>query len=136
MDESLKAEINERVMRYLDAIESSATEAGSFIVDQTPLVAQEYLSWYFWEAAIASMASVTGLIGLLVVTVLLCKAVKRNWQKIRQGYNEPLLIIPAAVLGVAFCSCGAIAVTNVRMAVKVTVAPRVVLLEKVQELTR
>lgn len=125
-------EINQRIVSYLDAIESTASTAGEFVAEQTPLVAQEYLAWYFYSSLMASAFC-------LVVMLVTAYAIKKVYRllvpkggDLSQHPEVTLLLFPAILL---VLSCF-FAVYNASYAVKVCVAPRIVLLEKAAELAK
>lgn len=121
----MNEELQTRITQYLDAIESSAETAGDFVVEQTPLLAQEYLAWMFWSNVF--IAALT----LLVAAVcgLIC------YLLIRASKKHPGVLAEAVFLSGFFgLVCVAIACTAAYDAIKVTVAPRVVLLEAVKDL--
>ena len=124
-------ELQERLSRYLDALEASATNAGQFVAEQTPLVAQEYLAWCFYGALIIAVASLAG--GSLVIGLTLFAFRK-------QTKGKDIIDCPELVLGVIPLLLSAlliaISVDLAAAALKVAVVPRVVLLEKVAELSR
>lgn len=127
MDESIKNELKIRIESYLEAIESGASQAGEFVLKETPLVAQEYLAWTFWSSTLSAGTS-------FAVAVLSILVVKRLWGWVTKDAENhecaPLLVFPFGVLIPSIAIFG----TNAAMALKVSVAPRVVLLEKIGEM--
>jgi hypothetical protein len=129
----MNEEIKNRIDGYLDAIQSSAQQAGEIIAEQTPLVAQEFLAWYFWD-------SVTFAIIALIVFSFTSIATYVGLQKSLEAIDSdsemadlvPLMIFPVMLLILS----GGFALENIRCAMKVSVAPRVVLLEEVSKLSR
>lgn len=125
-------DVRERVMRYMDAIEATASDAGEFVTEQMPLVAQEYLQWLWLDAVItaAAMAAVVmvAVIGCIFAWVHTRNAYTRDDEELRT-----FSLTVTAVVGIFF---GGLAVAYALDAVKVSVAPRVVLLEKVAELVK
>jgi hypothetical protein len=128
----LRDDVRERVARYMDAIEATASDAGEFVTEQMPLVAQEYLQWCWFAAIIKA----TAMAAVVVVAVIGCILV---WVRTRNSYKRDdkelrtLSLTVTAFVGLFF---GGLAVTYTLDAVKVSVAPRVVLLEKVSELVK
>lgn len=126
-------ELQQRLTMYLDAIEASASKAGDFVVEQTPLLAQEYLAWEFWSSVMLCAASA-------LVLVVLCAVFLRVWWAVKAekdfDFNDHpemmFLVIPLLFVALGV---GCVA-HNGANAVKVKVAPRVVLMEKIAELSK
>ena len=129
MNEEIKSEVGSRILSYLDAVESSASSAGEFIAEQTPLVAQEYLAWCFWGAMLMFAFA---LFVIMFSVFLMRLAVKwyRDDCTMEAGFFVLIVAIGGMLLGSFMVALAA------ERAVKVSVAPRVVLLEKVAELSR
>jgi hypothetical protein len=128
----MNEELQRRISSYLDAIETYAQGAGEFATEQAPLVAQEYLSWMFWSSLLTIAACA------LVITVCTCimySAVRYIVRSKDSWDDHPQALF--LVFPIMFIFFSAVhAVDNIHVAVKVKVAPRVVLLEKVVELSR
>ena len=126
MNEEFKTDIESRITSYLDAIEASAGTAGEFVAEQTPLVAQEYLAWLFWGSVMKSAGLGVAFLLLSIVIYVAVRCMKKHevWEV------SPFLAFP--IFGLIFSSFEL--VRGLIQVVKVIVAPRVVLLEKVAEL--
>ena len=128
---TFETEIQHRITAYLDAIEQSAGAAGSFVSEQTPLVAQEFLAWVFWCGCLQFVTSILGIIAAWAFIRWTYKAFKGKDYFI-DGPGIPVtmigIIVFAALLGSA-CKGG-------HDAAKVSIAPRIVLLEKVSSLVK
>lgn len=125
-------EVRERVTRYMDAIEATASDAGEFVTEQMPLVAQEYLQ-YLWIDAVVTAAALAAVVVVAVIGCILA------WTHTRNSYTRDDEELRAASVVVTAAVCiffGGAAVKYALDAVKVSVAPRVVLLEKVSELVK
>lgn len=128
----LENEIQQRITRYLDAIESSAQGAGEFVFEQTPMLAQEYLAWSFWCAVITSVTLlVAGCIVIAVSYVFVRRTLASS--KSFEEYPEVMLVVFPVMLSIVAIG---LSIESASRAVKVKVAPRVVLMEKVLELSR
>lgn len=128
--------IEERVSKYLDAMESMADKAGNFVADQTPLVAQEFLLWEFWSAIFAA-------IGFVFVAAAIIAASRWVWNRrpeyVKGGLdNDPYWLVGCLAIAVFLSNFIFLvaAVNRATRAVKVRVAPRVVLLETVRDFVR
>lgn len=119
----------ERVNRLLDAIENSVSKTGEFVVEQAPLVAQEYLAWYFWQSTICAIGFFAMGIVLLVTALPYFREFKKDI--LEQDIAKGMFAVVGSIVAIVLIGSG---VTNVFSVVKVCVAPRIVLLEKVSEL--
>lgn len=132
MDEQLR----ERLEKYLETIEEAASQAGGFVMEQAPLVVQEYLAWRFWSDIFACVISVVIATAVFFLAgYLRDKATKwkaDSWEdkNNRKGSIAACFIAQSLAIGLTFIPVG-IATFD---AVKVSVAPRVVLIEKVADL--
>ena len=130
----MNEEIQSRITKYMDAIESSAQKTGEFLSEQTPLLAQEYLAWYFWSHCFfVVVVSIVFVLSLFVIRWL------RKEYKIEEeksNNSEVTGFITGCILVALVFSLGSLVFicVNIYEMIKVTVAPRVVLLEKVTEL--
>lgn len=123
-------EINSRITGYLDAIQSSVDSAGKFTVDQMPIVAQEYLSWTMYESVIWMFAS-----AIFIAATIGC--VRLFWWMSRDAdsVGKPLVRGIATVVGMLFSFLFlSMFLSSVIEIVKVQIAPRIVLIEKLSDL--
>lgn len=125
----MNEELQERIEGYLDAVESSANTAGEFAAEQVPLVAQEYLAWVFWGGVVLLLAALVGILLSAVAAYVFWKT------KDSLKHVEANVLSAMAALALATGSFIA-AVPATYNIVKVTVAPRVVLIEKAAELIK
>lgn len=126
MDEEFKKRLKEVGADLL----TWAQQGGAFVKEQAPLYAQELLAWEFWSSALLMIPGLT----FTVVSFLLIRSGARIW---RENDGKAFILqkdpFNAMFPGII---CGIIALAVVATAahgmVKVTVAPRVVLVEKLQ----
>ena len=127
MDDELKA----KLLTYLNEVEAAATTGKDFLIEQAPLYVQELLAWGFWENTLAA--------GGCVVAMIVCGLVALSGYRRRTtifssedigDITHGILAIAAAVL-IPVTIIGAS--TQGKQAVKVVVAPRVVIVEKLHE---
>ena len=128
--ESLSEEVRSRIVEYMDAVESSVATAEVFVSSNAPLVAQEYLALVYWKSLI-------GLVFCLVVVVsavFVSRAAAISARKPDDEENEGLIIFSVfyGVLGGGICAI--MTVVNAICFIEVSVAPRIVLLEKISQL--
>lgn len=124
----MNEELEKRLLKYLDALESSVKTAGDFAADQVPDVCQQFLAWEFWSCILfAAMA-----VGFAIAFAGMCVRWKRSaaWDaECAYSWGASL-----AFAGVVLSTV--LAFVAVYHAVKVAVAPKVVLLEKVSTMIR
>lgn len=120
--------IEERLTKYLDALES-AVAAGA---EQAPDVAREFLAWQFLSSV---LAAATSLVVLAMVTYLMIRFV---WPACkRDDPDSAAIVIVGYPIGIVLMGlCVVFCLFDITRAIKVSVAPRVVLLEKVAELAK
>ncbi len=117
-------------------IKTTATATQGFVTEQTPLYIREFLSWYFWEAVFyASISTV-----LLCVTLSVALWAAKKYSKLRakeiekgiefNGSSENFQIAMAFALVASAVLLIPLSI-NAHNALKVKVAPRVVLVEEI-----
>lgn len=132
MNDELKA----RLVQYLDAMGARFAKAEDFAVEQIPDVAQQWLAWEFWSCVFFDAV-------VLVVAVLsffLHKAsvVAFGKKKAKNDPNDDGSFEAALAVLFLIASAGCILWSFYfgYKGIKVTVAPKVVLIEKIAELAR
>jgi hypothetical protein len=126
MDEQLKA----KLVGYLDTIESKVKAGNDFVAAEAPLAVQEWLTWMAWESGIyAAACLVTVLVGVFTFRKLF-----RKWPASNHITELPLVcgMLACVTVGTITLIFG---VVHGMQCAKVIVAPRVVVIEKVSELT-
>ncbi|QDV61115.1 hypothetical protein [Crateriforma conspicua] len=134
--ETFSVEMQERISAYLDAVESSADVAGNFVLEQTPLVAQEFLAWTFWGSVINGCLWGVLLVALAVPAV---KLLRYAWkfdmsENGLKGETPPASVFAFLFLVVVLIGPATGAISEFRTAARTAIAPRVVLLEKVADM--
>ena len=117
-------------------IKTTATATQGFVTEQTPLYIKEYLSWYFWEA----MFYVSSCAVLLCVTLSVAVWSSKKYSKLKaeeikkdiryNGDSENFQIAMTIALVVSGLLLIPLSI-NAHNALKVKVAPRVVLVEEI-----
>lgn len=127
MDEQLKG----RLVSYLDNLDAKLKAGSDFVSSDTPLLVQEWLTWMFWENIAIAVV-------LLVIAIICSVAARWSVRRLHSEKDEiektgyGIGVIVAVLIGVhAIVFSGVFAMKGV----KVHVAPRVVVVEKVSELT-
>lgn len=115
-------------------IKTTAQATQGFVTEQTPLYIKEYLNWYFWEAVF--YASAFGLLSLILLIVggVLLKVgmnIEKNNKSLK--YEDSSGYFMGGILSLVFALIllTFIVGSNVHNAIKVKVAPRVVLVESI-----
>lgn len=120
----------------IDKLEGAAETGGEFVAEQAPLVIQEYLVWYFWSNVLEACAGMALIILAVVIAVVCWRNFKAWFVCNKYGWVEPWIAVPVIVCAV-MCVFGALPIClGIHDAVKVSVAPRVVLIEKAAELAK
>lgn len=117
-------------------IKTTATATQGFVTEQTPLYIREYLSWYFWEA----MFYVSISAALLCLTLSVALWTSKKYSKLKaeevkrdiryNGDSEGYLIAMGVSLVASFMLLLPLFI-NAHDALKVKVAPRVIIVEEI-----
>lgn len=125
MEITTNEEIKTAVVEYLKTFESGLKKAGEFSMEQAPLVVQEFLAWEFWgSVAVAVMCCLA-----IIVVGFLHKA----GCEISDPSSETRVAVHVLSGFVWFILVGGL-ISEFIDALKVSVAPRLVILEKISEL--
>jgi hypothetical protein len=128
----MNEDLTKRITSYLDAVEQSASKAGEFISEQTPLLAQEYLAWEYWSNAICMPFIALAAIAVGILVAWMVRA-----SKDASCMDREIALHGATVIGgLAFPVCALLFGVCLMNAAKVVIAPRVVLMEAVKELAK
>lgn len=121
--------MDERLKEVLDDILSGIKQAGDFVLEQAPMVVQEFIRWEIISNAIGGILLIVGtsLLTYLVIRKIE-KGIKDNEieEEIRVFYLFILLVLFPIFLGIEMSMDS----------VKAYVAPRVVVLEKFSNLLK
>jgi hypothetical protein len=124
IDEQLK----QKLLSYLDGIESRVNEAGSLLQAEVPVYCQEYISWYFWSSLFGFAACLFFIAVIVSIAVwFLRRAIIRNEP------DEALLPTLALIFATVMVWP---AVINASALIKATTAPRVVIVDHLKEVLR
>ncbi len=117
-------------------IKTTATATTGFVTEQTPLYIKEFLNWYFWEAVFYTSISTA----LLVVTLSVALWAAKKYSKLRAKEIEKGNIYNGSSEGYQIASAVSLVASavllipifvNAHDALKVKVAPRVVIVEEI-----
>ncbi len=128
MDQELKT----KLIQYLETLEAKAADGMDFVASEAPLVAQEWLAFRFWSSFVAVIAGIFLLSLAGIALRITQQEMKKDDLEIR-----PEVLVPAGVMTLTGVVCGvSLIADNTYDLIKITTAPRIVILEKIQELTR
>ena len=125
MEITANEEIKAAIVEYLKTFENGLKKAGDFSMEQVPLVIQEFLAWQFWGNVTACCSFCLA----ILITAVIHKYVGK---RIRSG-SEAMVLNHLLCGFVVVITIPGIIISFVA-ALKVTVAPRLVILEKISEL--
>lgn len=122
--------LKESLVEVIDWLKVGAEQSKDFVIEQAPMVAQEYVAWTFWEAVI-------GLAVCLLLAPLACLAfaITIRWMR-DDEFGDPSGFVGAIITGMLAIGVFIGAYANATTAIKATVAPRVVIIEKIATLTK
>ncbi|CAB5226245.1 hypothetical protein UFOVP760_24 [uncultured Caudovirales phage] len=113
-------------------VKTTATTTQGFITEQTPLYIKEFLSWYFWEAIF--LASVFGLLSVVLLiggALSIKKGTEIIENNISLKYRDPSGYIGGGVIAIILGVTVSVGFfVNVHDALKVKIAPRVVIVDE------
>lgn len=124
----MNKELQDRLIEYLGSLDGAVRQAGGFVAEQAPLVAQEWLAWQFWCCVAGVVVFWLGAIACAVFARLCYTKFKTD----RHGSTDWFAgVVALSFLTVFLCGFSLISAGG---AVKTKIAPRVVILEKIAEL--
>lgn len=141
--------IEQVIIDFLDAtsdagktITNAAGQVADYAVQEIPIIVQEYMRWYFWKSIILCLVG----LGFLSISALLLRFVwkllnsDRPWTQAKGYYkestNDGISGILSIIFGVLLIIPGiAFTVENLDW-VKISIAPRVYLIDQFQEKMR
>lgn len=125
MEITANEDVKLAIVEYLKTFESGLKKAGDFSMEQVPLVIQEFLAWQFW-------GSVTACCGCCLAILIISMIHKYVSKRVSSGSDAMVLNHLLCGVGVVIATPGVI--ISFVSALKVSVAPRLVILEKISEL--
>lgn len=123
---------NERLAKWADKLEAATDKTVDFASAEIPEYVREVLLWNFCEHVMIG--------GIFLFLAVLCGLFIRPLFRALPRWSATA-DDPPIIVGIALCFCGAIGFTigtvvHTFDAVKVKVAPRVVIVEKIQSLAK
>ena len=134
-------DIKQKMLEYAEGLESFAQDAGNFAQEEIPLVIQEYLTWMFAESIFWILVC-----GFFVAIIWIIRSQLEKTSKVQivEGSTNRgdwkiedhtlVSFFSNIVSWVITAGIAAISFQWMVWAVKIWVAPRVVILEKVMDL--
>lgn len=117
-DELLK----QKLVEYIGHLESAVKSASDGVVDEVPKVVDEYLRWVAVSNGIGLVVVTLVLIAFIVLFIRLLKTLKVDERPLLMMFIIPFMFLPVGIGGFA------------HKLIKVTVAPRIVILEKIADM--
>lgn len=128
MNIEINEEVKDRIIQYLTSLESVIKSSGDFVVEQTPIVIQEYITY---NRAYSTSAFIVGVI--LIISGIISA---NNGIKIGIKEENPRCI-PFILLGVISIFIGAVwSSSNFDNMLKSWTAPRVLVIEEINSLIK
>ena len=134
----MDAETKALLLKYLEVGADRLGRGAAFVEAEIPLVVQEYLSWYWWENTIGVVMDIL----FIILVILLVKACMYSYKRLEAeefdgdcNWWGGLVCSSVAALVIAVITSISLSL-DVQNLVKVSVAPRVVILEKIAEVAK
>ena len=129
----MNEELQQKLLDYLSALEQATAEAGGFLQSELPLVVHEIVAWVWWGSLLRLVFYAVVLTVLLLVVYFGSKRVAQA--SFADAENASwFLFVMGTILSILFFGTGAM--YNAQELVKASVAPRVVVIEKINELRK
>ena len=121
--------VNEQLAELLAFVKKGAEATTDFAVEQAPLVAREIVAWTFWHAIAGCLLAV-----FAAAFAFWCGRVVKRWAN-RRDVGEELMFPVFGAAAAGLVAVGLL-VTNAPAAIKVAVAPRLVIIDYIGKLTK
>lgn len=126
-------QVKQHLMSYLDKLESAVQKGADIAAEQLPLALQEYIAYCRIDSTVGLATALIFLSGGLLMTR---KGVKGLPEMMERDSSSPVPLV-FSLVGAILAFGGLIAASaNYSVCIKSWVAPRVLLLEKVNELRK
>lgn len=137
VEKSVESQLTSDYAQLSQWIKDTAANTGNFLNEQTPLFIQEYMNWMFWSNLITSVFFTAILCASIIATICLFKSAIKN--KENKDLGEGLIFsgcISSMVSGLLLVVFLLIVPDASFKCLKVKLAPRVLIIEKVGELIK
>lgn len=129
MNDDLRA----KLLDYMSGLEEAAKAGKDFVIANAPETVRQYLAWHFWYSTLLGVF-------LLALSVAIALTYKAWWRHCGTFSNEMdkhgARACPGIVAASAFAASTGFAISNILVAVKVTIAPNVFLIETIAGLVK
>jgi hypothetical protein len=134
----MNEDIKNKLIDWLQYLEEGMKSASDFTAEQVPIVIQEYLALYFWESAFyCGIGVLLIFLGAVTYFIVARPAMKKWAGPNRTTEAEDSMGVIGMIASITLPVGGTTLSTIMTYyMIRVTVAPRVVILEKVSELLR
>jgi quinol-cytochrome oxidoreductase complex cytochrome b subunit len=133
----MNEETKDLLLKYLQAGAERIERGSAFVEAEIPLVVTEYLNWCWTSYLFGVLLGVVFLIIGPVLGYFVPKTHKKSANSIDLGAELMVACIFQTVCAIALTVAGiAVIANNTYSLIKVSVAPRVVLLEKIAEIAK
>ncbi len=129
----MNEQIQQEILKYLQAFQSGVEKAGTFTAEQAPLVVQEFIQWQIWGNLLEVLYFGLGLFICYKLFLKLKKDLLEFVVKNKYSSGAEVLYVPLTIVALIFAMFFFYALSS---AAKALVAPRVVVIEKISELTK
>ena len=134
MNPELQSKLEASADKLIAFLEQSGSASVDFAKEQVPLVVEEILRWGWWSSAFVVSTVVILFVAVLSAAIVVVR--KAQWSKSEIDPTQ----VAGIVLGTSSVVLGMVAVavvpTNCHTMLKITVAPRIYLIEQLKGLAQ
>ena len=128
----MDSDLQDKLTGYLDNLESGLKSAGDFAAEQIPDVVQQWLAWQMWS----SLFYVVVFALLIAMAIGIARKLYRSCEGMTDYDREFTRLWINSIAAIVVIVLLVICIANARNAIKVAVAPKVVVLEKIVDLAK
>ncbi len=128
-------EVKMRLLKYFDILEGSVKNAADLAKTEIPDIIQEWISWEFYSSVTLALFFFSMIIGLLCLSkkvINLCFTYEFHYKEDKNAARFLSIGIPLFISSLLFWGC----CYNSYYAIKIKIAPKVVILEKITSLIK
>ena len=127
----MNEEVQQKLIEYLESLESTAKSASDFVITEAPIVAQELVAWTFWENTIWAVICVAAIATIGIIAKVLWGFAGSFEKEIDQTGARVMTVALSIIVSVILF---AEAIIKSLAAIKACVAPRLIIIEEVTKL--
>lgn len=119
----------DELTQYLEGLSTRLEGVENIVITETPLVVQEFLLWHWWSSCIAaSSCALFGIVSLVIFFIFFRKMIQDTKDDVAPYvFGAAISIVISVFLIIS-------SVNNTITCAKISVAPRVYLVEKAAEM--